>query len=95
TDVMVKAMVNIAMLSLARAQSSKKDAEVYFHCILDEVGILSPNYLKELIEYANNKQIRFINGAPDEKLVTTYKRLYMLTTNNAHQTMVRRLLVQK
>ena len=94
TDVMVKAMVYIAMLSLAREQSSKKDSEVFFHCILDEVGILAPNYLKELINYANAKQIRFLNGAPDEKLVTTYKRLYMLSTNAKHQTMVRRLLAQ-
>ena len=94
TDVMVKAMVYIAMLSLARDQSSKKASSVYFHCILDEVGILAPNYLKELINYANSKQIRFINGAPDEKLVTTYKRLYMLSTNAKHQTQVRRLLSQ-
>ena len=92
TDVMVKAMVNIAMLSLARKQSSKKEASVYFHCILDEVGILSPAYLKELIAYANNKQIRFVNGAPDEKLVSTYKRLYMLSTNAKHQTIVRKLV---
>ena len=94
TDVMVKAMVNIAMLSLARKQSSKKEVSVYFHCILDEVGILSPAYLKELIAYANNKQIRFINGAPDEKLVSTYKRLYMLSTNTKHQTIVRKLVSQ-
>lgn len=95
TDVMVKAMVNIAMLSLARKQSSKKEASVYFHCILDEVGILSPAYLKELIAYANNKQIRFINGAPDEKLISTYKRLYMLSTNTKHQTLVRKLVSQE
>ena len=95
TDVMVKAMVNIAMLSLARKQSSKKDAAVYFHCILDEVGILSPAYLKELIAYANNKKIRFVNGAPDEKLVSTYKRLYMLSTNARHQTLVRKLVSQE
>jgi hypothetical protein len=94
TDVMVKAMVNIAMLSLARKQSSKQDASVYFHCILDEVGILSPAYLKELIAYANNKKIRFVNGAPDEKLVSTYKRLYMLSTNTKHQTIVRKLVSQ-
>jgi len=95
TDVMVKAMVNIAMLSLARKQSSKQDASVYFHCILDEVGILSPAYLKELIAYANNKKIRFVNGAPDEKLVSTYKRLYMLSTNAKHQTIVRKLVSQQ
>ena len=94
TDVMVKAMVNIAMLSLARKQSSKQEASVYFHCILDEVGILSPAYLKELIAYANNKQIRFVNGAPDEKLVSTYKCLYMLSTNTKHQTIVRKLVSQ-
>jgi len=94
TDVMVKAMVNIAMLSLARKQSSKKEASVYFHCILDEVGILSPAYLKELIAYANNKQIRFVNGAPDEKLVSTYKRLYMLSTDTQHRTIVRKLVSQ-
>lgn len=101
TDVMVKVMVYISMLNLAYEQCVHKhdqnnapEANLYFHCILDEVGILSPKYLKELIRYANAHNIRFVNGAPDEKIVTTYKRVYMLRTTAQHKTIVNEIVSQ-
>ncbi len=97
TDVMIKVMVYITMLNLALEESLNKKASssednLYLHCILDEVGILSPKYLKELIHYANEQNIRFINGAPDEKIVTTYKRVYMLRTTDQHKTIVNEIV---
>lgn len=97
TDVMIKVMVYITMLNLALEQSlnkNNKDEEFYLHCILDEVGILSPKYLKELIEFANSQNIRFINGAPDEKIIQSYKRIYMLRTTQAHKTLVNQIVAQ-
>ncbi len=93
TDVMIKAIVNIAMLAIAlgiKGQQKEED-QTYFHCILDEIGVLHPTYLKELMSFANKKQIRFLNGAPNRQLVSSFKRIYILT--NSHQrTMLRPLL---
>ena len=93
TDVMVKVMVYIAMLNLSRKSAQKdKNEEIYLHCILDEIGILSPKYLKELIAFANSQKIEFLNGAPDEKIVTTYKRVYLLNTTKNHKTLVNEII---
>lgn len=93
TDVMVKVMVYIAMLNLSRKSAQKdKNEQIYLHCILDEIGILSPKYLKELITFANSQKIEFLNGAPDEKIVTTYKRVYLLNTTKNHKTLVNEII---
>lgn len=93
TDVMIKAIVNIAMLaiSLGLKRKSKEENRTYFHCILDEIGVLHPSYLRELMAYANNKRIRFLNGAPNRQLVSSFKRIYILTNSQQH-TMLKPLL---
>jgi len=93
TDVMIKAIVNIAMLaiSLGLKQKAKEENQTYFHCILDEIGVLHPSYLRELMAYANNKRIRFLNGAPNRQLVSSFKRIYILTNSQQH-TMLKPLL---
>lgn len=77
TDVIVKSMIYIAMLHIFKEKTTKK--ELIIHVILDEIGILSQKYLKELIEFANKYGIFFINGAPDEKLIGTYKRVNLIS----------------
>jgi hypothetical protein len=93
TDVMIKAIVNIAMLaiSLGLKRKAKEENQTYFHCILDEIGVLHPSYLRELMAYANNKRIRFLNGAPNRQLVSSFKRIYILTNSHQH-TMLKPLL---
>ena len=91
TDVMIKAIVNIAMLSISLGYKAKSESHTYFHCILDEIGVLHPSYLKELITYANNKHIRFLNGAPNRQLVGSFKRIYILANKNQN-TMIKPLL---
>ena len=80
TDVLVKSMIYIAMLHIFKTKSTKK--EIAINVILDEIGILSQRYLKELIEFANKYNIFFINGAPDEKLIGTYKRVSLVRNIN-------------
>ena len=80
TDVLVKSMIYIAMLHIFKSKSTKKELAV--NVILDEIGILSQRYLKELIEFANKYGIYFINGAPDEKLIGTYKRVSLIQNIN-------------
>jgi DNA repair exonuclease SbcCD ATPase subunit len=93
TDVMIKAIVNIAMLAIALGQkrTRKEERQTYFHCILDEIGVLHPSYLKELMAFANEKRIRFLNGAPNRQLVGSFKRIYILTNHQQH-TMLKPLL---
>jgi len=77
TDVLVKSMIYVAMLHIFKQKITKK--ELSFQVVLDEVGILSQRYLKELIEFANKKAIVFVNGAPDEKLIGTYKQVSLIS----------------
>jgi hypothetical protein len=77
TDVLVKGMIYIAMLNIFKKSITKK--ELYFHLALDEIGILSQSYLQELILFANAHNIYFLNGAPDEKLIETYKRVNLVS----------------
>jgi len=96
TDVMIKTIVNVALLAIALGLKHNKtqEDETYFHCILDEIGVLHPIYLKELIAFANAKRIRFLNGAPNQQLVSRFKRIYLLT-NKGNKTMIRPLLSQR
>ncbi|MEA3289229.1 MAG: ATP-binding protein, partial [Campylobacterota bacterium] len=77
TDVLVKSMIYVAMLHIFKEKITKK--EMMLQVVLDEVGILSQRYLKELIDFANKKGILFVNGAPDEKLIGTYKRVSLIS----------------
>ena len=80
TDVLVKSMIYITMLHIFKSKTTSK--ELAIHVILDEIGILSQRYLKELIEFANRYSIYFINGAPDEKLIGIYKRVSLISNIN-------------
>ena len=91
TDVLVKSMIYIAMLHIFKVQTTKK--ELIVQAVLDEVGILSQRYLKELIEFANKYGILFVNGAPDEKLIGTYKRV-SLTSNINSKPNVKELIIK-
>jgi hypothetical protein len=81
TDVLVKSMIYIAMVHIFKSQITKEQLKV--HVVLDEIGILSQKYLKALIEFANKYGIIFVNGAPDEKLIGTYKRVYLIKREHA------------
>lgn len=91
TDVMIKAIVNIALMSISLGLKKKAENKPYFHCILDEIGVLHPSYLKELISFVNNKHVRFLNGAPNRQLVSNFRRIYILTNKNQN-TMIKPLL---
>lgn len=70
TDVLVKAMIYITLLDVAKSKLKIKDFKV--HCIIDEVGILDNNYLRYLIKFANEKDILLINGSPNPAFLYDY-----------------------
>jgi hypothetical protein len=78
TDMLVKAVIYITLLNVFIKESTEKTARNFsVHCIIDEVGQISAPYLKELINFAAERNICLINGLPNEsKLETHYNYTY-------------------
>ncbi len=78
TDMLVKAVIYITLLNVFIKESTEKTARnFYVHCIIDEVGQISASYLKELINFAEERNICLVNGLPNEsKLETHYNYTY-------------------
>jgi hypothetical protein len=78
TDMLVKAVIYITLLNVFIKESTEKTTRNFkVHCIIDEVGQISAPYLKELIAFADERNICLINGLPNEsKLETHYNYTY-------------------
>lgn len=78
TDMLVKAVIYITLLNVFIRESTERTAQSFkVHCIIDEVGQISASYLKELISFAEQRNIYLINGLPNEsKLETHYNNTY-------------------
>lgn len=78
TDMLVKAVIYITLLNVFIKESTEKTSRNFkVHCIIDEVGQISAPYLKELIAFADERNICLINGLPNEsKLETHYNYTY-------------------
>ncbi|MEM7372544.1 MAG: ATP-binding protein [Bacteroidota bacterium] len=94
TDVLVKAMIYITLLSVFKDRSSKKKQEFRLHCIIDEVGILDTSYLQDLITFANAKNITLINGSPNENNPLAYNHIYHVRRDEQDFVRVNRLISQ-
>jgi DNA repair exonuclease SbcCD ATPase subunit len=84
TDMLVKAVIYITLLNVFIRESTEKTARNFkVHCIIDEVGQISAPYLKELIAFADERDICLINGLPNEsKLETHYNYTYKFRKDN-------------
>ncbi|GAB4415752.1 MAG: ATP-binding protein [Bacteroidia bacterium] len=92
TDVLVKAMIYITLLSVFKERASKHRQDFRLHCIIDEVGILDASYLQDLITFANEKNISLINGSPNESTPLAYHHLYKLSRDKEDRVRVHRLI---
>ena len=78
TDVLVKTMIYVAMLDMVLTSAQRNKSETRIHVLLDEVGVLAQGYLRELIDFANARNILFFNGAPDPKIPGKYNATYTI-----------------
>ena len=79
TDILVKAMVNIMLISVFKERASrKKDSDFVLHCMMDEIGKLHPSNVKGLLQFANDRNICLINGSPMGFNADLYKYNYIL-----------------
>lgn len=85
TDVLVKAMINILLLSVFKSDASKKFKDFKLHCMMDEIGRLHPNNIKGILRFANERNIYLINGSPISQSATDYKYTYKLSKQQSAQ----------
>ena len=95
TDILIKAMIYITLLDVAKEQFSKRVKEYKIHCIIDEVGKLANNYLKELIDFANSKDILLINGSPNIIDPLAYNKVYHVSKDNSNNSIVKKILAER
>ncbi|MBC7475085.1 MAG: ATP-binding protein [Candidatus Sericytochromatia bacterium] len=90
TDVLIKAMIYITLLDIAKSRLKLKDFKI--HCIVDEVGILDNSYLKYLVQFANEKDILLINGSPNPAEAFLYNYIYRVKKDSQSNSIVKPLI---
>lgn len=75
TSVIVKTLLYVAMLDTVLSMT-RKNTEANVHVLLDEIGKIDQRNMREVIKFANNTGILFLNAAPDVKIPAFYKCIY-------------------
>ena len=92
TDILVKAMVNIMLISVFKQRASKKFGDFQLHCMMDEIGKLHPSNIKGLLDFANMRNILLINSSPVSTNGSYYKYTYSLSKDEKSNTHVNQIL---
>ncbi len=93
TTTLIKTIIYIALLySFSKLGGQKFN----LHCILDEVGTISANNLKKLLEYAESRNIFLVNALPNSaKLHEMYKYTWNMYKNELGEQKINLLLTTK
>jgi len=94
TDILVKAMMNIMLLNVFKEGASKRFKDFKLHCIMDEIGRLHPGNVRGILKFANDRNIRLINGSPTEHDALAYRHIYKLEKDRESITKVKRIITQ-
>ncbi len=88
TDVLVKAMVNIMLISVFKKKVSRRFGDFKLHCMMDEIGKLHPSNVQGILNFANVRDIYLLNSSPTTYNVSDYKYTYLLTKNGKSDTQI-------
>jgi len=75
TTIIVKSLTYIALLYTV-LKLAKRDDDSMFHVLLDEIGTLAQGNMRKIVEFANDRNILFLNAAPDSKIPDKFKNIY-------------------
>ncbi len=75
TTIIVKSLTYIALLDTVLTMA-KRDDDSMIHVLLDEIGTLAQGNMRKIVEYANERNILFLNAAPDSKIPDKFKNIY-------------------
>ena len=78
TSTLIKSIINISILQMVHKNIIKNN-NLLTHCILDEIGIISTDYFKELKDFVNRSGFVFLNGMPteDDMIISMYPTIYI------------------
>lgn len=76
TSVIVKTLTYVSLLN-AVIELTQRGERVPVHVMLDEIGTLDQNNMRQIVDFANENGIYFLNAAPDIKIPDRYKNMYI------------------
>lgn len=86
TDILVKAIINILLISVFKQRVSKRSGDFRIHCMMDEIGKLADENIQGILDFANQRNIFVVNSSPKSHRPLSYRRIYTLSkdvkTNN-------------
>lgn len=91
TDTLVKAIVNILLISVFKKRASQA-GDFRIHCMMDEIGRLADENIQGILNFANERDIFIVNSAPKAHRPLSYRRLYMLSKDSDANTVVQPIL---
>lgn len=92
TSILVKAMINIMLISIYKNDVSNKYGEFIVHCIMDEIGKISTENIYGLLNFANKRNIHIITGSPVQYNGSNFKYNYVLKKDRRAKTIFTKYL---
>lgn len=92
TSIIVKTLTYIALLN-AVIELTQRGDRVPVHVMLDEIGTIDQHNMRQVVDFANENGIFFLNAAPDIKIPDRYKNMYLYRISG-RKTKVARLAVR-
>lgn len=92
TDILVKSMINIMLISVFKRKNSQRFGDFKLHCMMDEIGKLHPDNVEGILKFANIRNIFLINSSPTTYNAQVYKYTYSLSKDEKSNTVVKTLL---
>lgn len=78
TSLIIKTVTYLALMRTIVDATKSGSAPVRYHILLDEIGQLDTQNLREIIAFADTLDISILNAAPGAKASLSYKNLYVL-----------------
>lgn len=93
TSIIIKTLTYISLLQSVM-EGTQKGERIPVHVVLDEIGMLDQQNMRQIINFANENGVYLLNAAPDVKVPDRYKNIYLYRIVN-NKSKISRLAVHK
>ena len=96
TDILVKAIINILLISVFKQRVSKRSGDFRIHCMMDEIGKLADENIQGILDFANQRNIFVVNSSPKSHRPLSYRRIYVLSKDEeTNYTIIKQILSKR
>lgn len=93
TDILVKAIINILLISVFKQRVTKRSSDFRIHCMMDEIGKLADENIQGILDFANQRNIFVVNSSPKSHRPLSYRRIYILSKEKeTNHTIIKQIL---